>query len=473
MTVFLIVSPGVLSGQANDIDKSMSVARAAAATVTRGPYLQIGTPGSIIVRWRTAESTQSRVIYGDAPDNLTDTAIDPTSTTEHEIEITGLSPDTRYYYAIGTDTELLAGGDSNHFIQTSPNAGTQKPTRIWAIGDGGAPWLDLFDVRDSYLAYAANRPADLWINMGDNAYMNGTDAEYQAAVFDAFAPQLINTVLWPSRGNHDLIYSGPNNDYYDLFSLPTAGEAGGVPSGHEEYYSFDYANIHFICLDSHASDRSPSGPMLTWLQNDLATTTQDWVIAYFHHAPYSKGTHDSDTDPRMTDIRENALPILEAGGADVVLGGHSHAYERSFMIDGHYSNSSTFNSSMIVDGGDGDPQGDGAYIKPGVGPVPNSGTVYVVLGSSSWLQTGGTHDHPIMTESLIELGSIVLDVDGARLDFVFLNENETVLDRFTILKDASANRSPVASFTASPSSGEPPLAVSFDASASFDPDGAT
>jgi PKD repeat protein len=471
IAAFLVVSSGVLSAQPPGGDNAASVARSAAATLTRGPYLQIGTPTSVIVRWRTAESTQSRVLYGDAPGNLTDVVSDATSTTEHEIEITGLSPNTRYYYTVGTEAEILAGGDANHYIDTSPLAGSQQPTRIWAIGDGGAPWLDLFPVRDSYLAYAGSRPADLWINYGDNAYMNGTDAEYQAAVFDAFSAQLINTVLWPTIGNHDLIYSGPNNDYYDFFTMPTAGEAGGVPSGHEEYYSFDYANIHFICLDSQHSDRSPTGPMLTWLQNDLAATTQDWVFAYFHHAPYSKGTHDSDTDPRMKDIRENALPILEAGGADLVMAGHSHAYERSFMIDGHYSSSSTFNSSMIVDGGDGDPQGDGAYVKPVVGPSPNSGTVYVVLGSSSWPQTGGSHDHPVMTASMIEPGSIVIDVDGSRLDYVFIDDNQTVLDRFTIIKDASANRAPVASFTATPGSGDVPLAVSFDASASFDPDG--
>ncbi|MCK5617940.1 MAG: metallophosphoesterase family protein, partial [Candidatus Krumholzibacteria bacterium] len=326
IAVFLIVSPGVSTAQTPDGDKTASVARAAAATLTRGPFLQIGTPSGVIVRWRTAESTQSRVIYGEAPDSLTEVVIDATSTTEHEIEITGLSPDTRYYYAVGTDVEVLAGADSSHYIHTSPNAGSQRPTRIMVIGDGGAPWLDLFDVRDSYMAHAADRPADFWLTLGDNAYPDGTDAEYQAAVFDAFSAQLNHTVLWPSRGNHDLIYSGPNNDYYDIFSLPTSAEAGGIPSGGEEYYSFDYANIHFICLDSQGSDRSPSGSMLTWLQNDLAATTQDWVIAYFHHAPYSKGTHDSDnpTDSggRLRDMRENALPILEAGGVDLVLAGH-------------------------------------------------------------------------------------------------------------------------------------------------------
>ena len=82
-------------------------------------------------------------------------------------------------------------------------------------------------------------------------------------------------------------------------------------SGTEAYYSFDYANVHFVCLESFETNRSATGPMLTWLQNDLASTAQPWVIAFFHHPPYSKGSHDSDTDIELKEMRQNALPILE------------------------------------------------------------------------------------------------------------------------------------------------------------------
>ena len=51
-----------------------------------------------------------------------------------------------------------------------------------------------------------------------------------------------------------------------------SAEAGGVASGTEAYYSFDYANVHFIVLDSHDSPRSPGGAMLTWMKADLAAT---------------------------------------------------------------------------------------------------------------------------------------------------------------------------------------------------------
>ncbi len=175
--------------------------------------------------------------------------------------------------------------------------------------------------------------------LGDNAYSNGTDAEYQSAVFDIYPTLLRKSVVWPTMGNHDgysSTSSSQSGPYFSIFSLPKNAEAGGVASGTEAYYSFDYGNIHFICLDSEGSSRSSHGAMLEWLRLDLAATTKDWIIAYWHHPPYSKGSHDSDTETNLVDMRQNALPILEAGGVDLVLTGHSHSYERSYLLDGHY-----------------------------------------------------------------------------------------------------------------------------------------
>src|SRR6185295_4674728 len=130
-------------------------------------------------------------------------------------------------------------------------------------------------------------------------------------------------------------------------------EAGGVSSGTEAYYSFDFSNAHFICLESYETDRSSGGAMMTWLREDLDSTNQTWVIAFWHHPPYSKGSHDSDDETELIQMRKNALPILEEGGVDLVLSGHSHSYERSYLIDRHYGSSSTFSDSNVVDGGDG------------------------------------------------------------------------------------------------------------------------
>jgi len=404
--------------------------------VTRGPYLQTGTPTSITVRWRTDVQTDSCVRYGPSVSGLTQQTCETAVTTEHEVKLSSLVYNTKYYYSIGTSEGSLAGGDSTYFFFTSPRTGKAKPTRIWVLGDSGTGGRDARAVRNAYLPFTRTRHTDLWLMLGDNAYSDGTDIEYQKAVFNLYPMVLKNTVLWSTFGNHDAhtadsaSQSGP---YYDIFTLPKNGEAGGIASSTEAYYSFDYGNIHFVCLDSVESDRSPSGAMLTWLKADLAATKQDWRIAFWHYPPYSKGSHDSDVDAPLRQMRQYAVSILESYGVDLVLSGHSHSYERSYLLNGHYGKSDTLTSSMIVDAGDGHEDGDGAYEKP-LGFAPHTGTVYAVVGSSGDT-TGGLLNNPAMYLSLNELGSLVLDIDGYRLDAKFLGSTGVVRDYFTIKKD--------------------------------------
>ena len=413
---------------------------ALADVLERGPYLQIGTPSSVIVKWRTDVSTESEVKYGPNPASLTMTASDAASTTEHEVLVSGLNADTTYFYSIGSSTVTLAGGDSNHYFVTSPPTGAAKPVRLWVIGDSGTANANARAVRDSYLSFLEADKTDLLLMLGDNAYNDGTDSEYQAAVFDMYPGILRNTVVWPTLGNHDGhtadsgTESGP---YYDIFTLPRAAEAGGVASGTEAYYSFNYGNIHFICLDSYDTDRSPGGAMMTWLTNDLNANTQPWVIAFWHHPPYSKGSHNSDTEGRLIDMRTNANPILESHGVDLVFGGHSHAYERSFLIDQHYGSSGTFSCNPALGGGNacgsGQEENDGLYEKPDLAGSPNEGAVYTVAGSSGKI-SGGTFDHPAMFISMSVLGSVVLDVNDDRLDATFLDSTGAILDYYTVHK---------------------------------------
>ena len=406
------------------------------ASVTRGPYLQIGTPNSTVVRWRTNVATNSRVSIGTTQGSLTSNTDDAALTTEHEVIVSNLSPATKYFYSVGSTTQSLAGNDANHFFVTAPVAGTTVQTRIWVLGDSGTANASAQAVRNAFLNFTGATYTNLLLMLGDNAYETGTDSEYQAAVFDMYPTILRQSVLWPALGNHDTAQSSnppASLPYFAMFTLPAAAQAGGIASGTEKYYSFDYANIHFICLDSMTSDRSANGPMATWLRADLASTTRQWTIAFWHHPPYSKGSHDSDTDPILAAMRQNILPILEDAGVDLVLAGHSHSYERSFLIDGHYGVSSTFTAAMKKDGGSGRFDVSGAYNKATLGPGPHEGAVYAVAGSSGQI-SGGTLNHPAMFISLNNLGSMVLDVNGDTLDAKFLRENGAIADYFRIVK---------------------------------------
>jgi acid phosphatase type 7 len=437
-----------------------------AQQIVRGPYLQQGTPESVVVRWRTDVPTDSAIKFGQDPAKLDREAKTKWKTTEHVIILEGLTPSTKYHYAIGNAEKTLLTDKDTHFV-TSPKPGTRQPIRTWVIGDAGTASAKgneglQAQVRDAYYNYTGERRTDLWLMLGDNAYSTGTDAEHQVAVFDIYRDILKKSVVWPTLGNHDagsaasITQSGV---YYDIFTLPTLAQAGGLMSGTEAYYSFDYGNIHYICLDSEGTDRSPQGAMLTWLKNDLAATKQDWIITYFHHPPYTKGSHDSNTEAKLVEMRTNALPILEAGGVDLCLTGHSHSYERSFLLNGHYGTQDTLTAKMKLDAGDGKADGKGAYKKATLGPGMHEGAVYVVAGSSGKVSNKneksakrGFLDHPAMLVSLARLGSLVLDVDGNRLDATFLSETGERLDYFSIVKgkDMKPTRSTSTPATAVP-----------------------
>lgn len=416
-------------------------------TIARTPYLQMATPTSMVVRWRTNTATNSRVRYGTDPGILSSWADDSTLTTEHVVTLSNLTPNTTYYYSVGTATTMLAGGPDYRFI-TNPPVGTEKNTRLWIIGDAGYGNAAQQRIRDSYLQYTGATNTDMFVLLGDNAYNTGTDAEHQAALFDMHPLTLRQSVLWPVFGNHDGgSASSPTQSgvFYDIFSLPANGECGGSASGTEAYYSYNYGNIHFVVLNSHDIPRGPADAMLTWLQQDLAANTLPWTIAFWHHPPYSKGSHNSDTDGIMTEMRQNALPILEAAGVDLIFSGHSHSYERSFLLDGHYSQSLNLITDNILNGGSGrsDGDGDGAYTKATYGAAAHQGAVYVVAGSSS-ITSGGPLNHPAMYVSLNVLGSVVLDVNGNQADVKFLDDFGNVRDYFTVLKGVGAPEPPAA-----------------------------
>lgn len=423
------------------------------AVILRGPYLQSATMSNIIVKWRTDRAVDSKVIFGETAEELSSDVTDAAPKTEHAVLLSNLRPGTRYYYAVGTGTNVLVGGADYYFRTLPPSP---EPTRIWVLGDSGtaASRRDPFLVRDAYYQWTGNRYTDVWLMLGDNAYGVGTDAEYQVAVFEVYQDMLRQTALWSTIGNHETYapdHQG-NIAYTDIFSLPTDGRGGGVPSGTERYYSFNYGNIHFVCLDSELSDKQPGGTMLTWLEQDLSANTNEWVIAFWHTPPYTKGSHNSD-DPFdsggfLIQMRENVVPVLESHGVDLVLCGHSHSYERSYLMDGHYGFSQTIQPSMIKDSGSGRPDDTGAYLKFASGSPGRQGAVYVVAGSSGQT-SGGFLNHPAMFISLNRLGSLIIDVDGQRLDAKFLRETGSIDDYFSIIKGLTPEPLRLATFRVS------------------------
>ncbi|PSL47987.1 purple acid phosphatase-like protein [Chitinophaga niastensis] len=428
----------------------------ASVNLIRGPYLQVASSHSILIRWRTDVSSRSRVKYGTAPGQLTQQADDANLVTEHKVSLTNLQPATKYYYSIGGFQDVLQGDNENYFI-TLPEAGQTGVYRIGALGDCGDNSINQRQVKEQVIKYLGDNYMNAWILLGDNAYSDGTDAEFQSKFFNIYKDDLLKrNPLFPAPGNHDYhdtdlsaqhAQETHQTAYYQNFSMPAQGESGGVPSKTQAFYSFDLGNVHFLSLDSYGKEDSAyrlydtTGPQVTWIKKDLAENkNKGWVIAYWHHPPYTMGSHNSDQEEELIKIRENFIQILERYGVDLVLNGHSHDYERSRMMKGHYGPAASFDaakhnisaSSGRYDGADN----SAPYVKDS---VHNNGTVYVVSGSAGKL--GGkqtTYPHNAMYFSDADHGGAsMLEIQDNRLDLKWICADGTVRDQFTMMKNVN------------------------------------
>ena len=148
--------------------------------------------------------------------------------------------------------------------------------------------------------------------LGDNAYQDGTTANFADCYEPSWGRHKARTR--PSPGNHDYHTSGAA-PYYAYFGA-NAGDPG------KGYFSFDLGEWHIISLNSNVS-MSAGSAQEQWLRADLAASTKRCTLAYWHHPRFSSSSnHGSSTAPQ---------PLWQAlydAGADVVLSGHDHTYER-------------------------------------------------------------------------------------------------------------------------------------------------
>jgi hypothetical protein len=439
--------------------------------IIRGPYLQSATTSSVVIKWRTLQSTTSRVKYGTTAGNLLSQVDSTVTTRDHEVKITGLTANTTYFYQIENTTGyVLKAEDPKLYFQTL-TTDLNQPLQIWVTGDAGRITEYQRNMRDAYVQYIGTNHTDAWLLLGDNAYNDGTDEEYQFSMFEnMFEDIMTHTVIWPAPGNHDLDKYDPvlkNAPYFDIFVVPTLGEAGGLASGTESYYSFNIGNVHFISLDSYDTPRDSLQAMGVWLKQDLEANTLPWIVAYWHHPPYSKGSHDSDDindskerNPsgrsRLFEMREQIVPLLEKYGVDLVLTGHSHCYERSYLINGHYSTSDEFYTrACIVNGKKSGKKNDHqAYVKnPTDATYPNIGTVYAVVGASgetSATTTAFNTYEVFYFSSIAQTGSMVLSIEKDTLTAKYIYADGTIADEFSIVKDPNQVMSKVLSITNKP-----------------------
>jgi hypothetical protein len=285
----------------------------------RGPYVQRGTTDSILVVWQTFEAIRGAVEFG-LTEELGTRVESSVEASSFALSLTGLSPDTYYYYRIFEDDRPVS-----ELLRLHTNAGPESDElRFLVFGDSGTGTADMLDVADLVNFSAAS----FGLHTGDVVYFLGAEALYDPRFFYPYAPFLASNVLYPSLGNHDL-HTLRGAPYLNNFFVPP-----NQIQRTERYYSFDYAHAHFVALDTNMSLAAGS-TQLGWLEQDLAANTQPWTFVFFHYPPYSAGILDRDGRRARLEfppLRRHLVPLLEQHGVDVVFSGHSHSYERTYPI---------------------------------------------------------------------------------------------------------------------------------------------
>jgi acid phosphatase type 7 len=191
-------------------------------------------------------------------------------------------------------------------------------------GAGDIAWCGGDGAQRTALLIEQVKP-DAVFTLGDNAYENGTAAEFEECYEPTWGR--FKDITYPAIGNHDYGAEGYENKdgsaydatpYFDYF-----GERAGELA--EGWYSYDLGQWHIVILNSMCGVVEGcfrGSPQMRWLEKDLRGREEQCVLAYWHHPMFSSGFHGND--PRM----KTAWEILYEHEAELILTGHDHTYER-------------------------------------------------------------------------------------------------------------------------------------------------
>jgi acid phosphatase type 7 len=172
--------------------------------------------------------------------------------------------------------------------------------------------------QDEATAQLLDSMAGTIFTLGDNVYPDGTLTQFN----DCFAPNWgrHKQRMRPAAGNHDYHVTGAEG-YYTYFGAAASPLDNDCTSHCKGYYSYDLGAWHIIVLNSEI-DRKATSAQVQWLRADLAANPRLCTLAYWHRPRFSSARHGNT--PAVKPFWE----VLYTYGADVVLSGHDHSYER-------------------------------------------------------------------------------------------------------------------------------------------------
>lgn len=313
-----------------------------AITPWKYPYLQDLRRNSAVVMWSTVENGSGTVQFSTDKSfsrsvtaqsrtfTRTETTF-PTPVTQYEAHLSGLEPDTQYFYRVMVDGQDLTPNDPLTFRTQGSG-----PFTFLAFGDTGMATLE----QQQIASRMSLENAQLVLHTGDIAYFSGTYDEFHFRHFNYYAFLMKRIPFYPIAGNHEYM-----TDRATPFLAQHSFPSNGTPADRNRYYSFDWGNVHFVAIDTnlHRPPYCPPsgcdpvlGPaferMLRWLDEDLTRNKSFWRVAYWHQPPYATGLNEAD--PLSKQARDFIISILEKHDVQLVLNGHEHSYQRTRFIRG-------------------------------------------------------------------------------------------------------------------------------------------
>lgn len=346
------------------------------------PTTQVG------IGYNSDDATDVEIHFGTSPNALDQTlVVDGSEIFTQAAELgfafsatlSGLSPDTTYYYKVGREGALHPQG--------APYAFTTLPDdrcaafRAVLIGDNRSNinGVGASAIYPGILEAAAATTPNFFVNTGDMV-KNGEAAEEWRDFLEKSESAFARIPSLPTMGNHDADdVDGDAAIYNQLFRLPRNSQTVT-----EDYYSIDVGPVHFVSLNSQFTNATELPQQVAWLDADLAANVQPWTLIFFHKAIYTRGNHVTGEE---SDGALNAafVPVFDRHNVDLVFNGHSHDYER-------YAPSVGVDASF---GGTGRtfPAGNGQTIAA-LAEIPNGdvGTTYTVTGGGGAATLGAIEE---------------------------------------------------------------------------------
>ncbi len=229
---------------------------------------------------------------------------------EDEVEWSSTDPTVAAVDAGGTVTAVAPGGAAVVAAAGEARDSVRvivAPPVLVGAGDIASCKVD----GDEATAALLDAIAGIVITTGDNVYPDATAREFAECYHPSWGRHRGRTR--PSPGNHEYLTAGASA-YYSYF-----GALAGAPG--KGYYSYDFAGWHVVVLNSEI-DTSEDSEQVRWLREDLAATSARCVLAYWHRPRFSSGK--AGNDPEIGPL----WAALYEAGAELVLNGHDHYYER-------------------------------------------------------------------------------------------------------------------------------------------------